>query len=389
MRHIPLVLLSVVFMLWGVITSLNSMLVPFLREMFKLTYMESMSVQIAFYSAPFIICLPIAFFLSRWGYVVITQASLIFMAIGCFLFYPAVEVFSFQIFLIAIFVLAMGVAALQVVANPFVVAIGNQDSAASRLSFCSSLNSIGVTLASIIGMGVFMAALMTDRDSALQSVKFPYILMGLLALVMSVMFIFLRTISPRSERTLNVSMLWELFQNKNFLAGAIAIFFYVGVEVSIGTFLISYLSDGEVLSLSPTDTGIHITLYWGGAMLGRIIGVAVLVHMSPRTVLMYNSIAAIVLCMSAIIFPGHIGAWSLTLIGLCNSVLYPIIFSHSVKNSGGLAGAASAILIMCGVGGGLIPLLQAFVADQLSLLPSFIVPSIGYGLITLLFIRKP
>jgi FHS family L-fucose permease-like MFS transporter len=375
-------------MLWGVVTSLNSMLVPFLREIFILSHMESMLVQVAFYFAPFTICLPIAFFLSRWGYVAITQVSLVFISIGCFLFYPAAEISSYIFFLIAIFVLAMGVAALQVAATPFVVLIGNSKSAASRLSFCSSLNSIGVTLASIVGMGVFMTALVVDRSSALQSVKFPYMLMGLSALILSVLFVFLKKINTRTDRILRTHMVVELFQNKAFLVGAIAIFLYVGAEVSIGTFLIGYLTDGDVLSMSPKEAGIHISLYWGGAMVGRAIGVAVLVHISPRTVLICNSIVAVILCILAMIFPGYIGACSLTLIGLCNSVLYPIIFSHSVKNSGGLEGAASAILIMCGVGGGLMPLLQAFVADQLSLLFSFIVPSLCYGLITLLFIRK-
>ncbi|WEM44677.1 glucose/galactose MFS transporter (plasmid) [Photobacterium sp. DA100] len=380
---LPITLLSLVFFIWGLLTSLNSMLVPFLKEAFVLSYVESMYIQLAFYIAPFLVCLPTAFAMGKMGYVRVIQLSLGLLTLGCFLFIPASSLFSYPLFLLAIFVLASGIAALQVAANPFAVSLGPVDTAASRLTFCSSVNSVGTTLASALGMGVLMAALVQGAEQAVGAVQLPYMIMGSGALLLAVL---LRMLPKQAvgKSAIAASRWQDLLSYRAFVFGAVAIFCYVGVEVAVGTFLISYLTDGEILSLSPSKAGVFVSLYWGGALLGRLLGSFALKKVEPRKVLIVNAIVAILLVVVAVATPGLVGAWCLTLVGLCNSIMYPVIFSTAVKNLGALAGRASAILIMCGVGGALLPLAQALLADSFGLTQSFFVPALGY-LVILLF----
>ena len=379
----PITLLSLVFFIWGLLTSLNSMLVPFLRAAFELNHVESMYIQLAFYIAPFLVCLPTAYIMGKKGYVSVIQLSLGLLTVGCFLFLPASSLFSYPLFLLAIFVLALGIAALQVAANPFAVSLGPADTAASRLSFCSSINSVGTTLASALGMGVFMAALVKGEQEAVGSVQLPYMVMGGVALLLAMSF---RLLPKKADdkSTLASSRWQDLLSHRTFVYGALAIFCYVGVEVAVGTFLISYLTSGEVLSLASSNAGVFVSLYWGGALVGRLIGSIVLKKINASKILMVNAFVAIGLVMFAILFPGVLGAWCLTLVGLCNSVMYPVIFSMAVKGLGALAGKASAVLIMCGVGGAVVPLAQALLADSIGLLISFSVPALGY-LVILVF----
>ncbi|MGF1735261.1 sugar MFS transporter [Photobacterium satsumensis] len=377
---LPITLLSLVFFLWGLLTSLNSMLVPFLREAFELNYVESMYIQLAFYIAPFLVCLPTAFLMGKTGYVPVIQLSLGLLTLGCFLFVPASSLLSYPLFLLAIFVLALGIAALQVAANPFAVSLGSAETAASRLTFCSSINSVGTTLASAIGMGVFMAALAQGSDDAVASVQLPYLLMGGVAVILAKLFKFLP--QPLNGKSALAHSRWQdLFKHRVFLYGALTIFCYVGVEVAVGTFLISYLTGGEVMSLPSTQAGVFVSLYWGGALLGRLFGSYAFKKVDARKVLVVNATLSILLVLVAVLYPGWVGAWSLTLVGLCNSIMYPVIFATAVKNLGDLAGRASAILIMCGVGGALIPLAQALLADSIGLVQSFFVPALGYVVI--------
>nr|WP_036822936.1 glucose/galactose MFS transporter [Photobacterium sanctipauli] len=376
----PITLLSLVFFIWGLLTSLNSMLVPFLREAFLLNHVESMYIQLAFYIAPFLVCLPTAYIMGKKGYVSVIQLSLGLLTLGCFLFVPAASLFSYPLFLLAIFVLASGIAALQVAANPFAVSLGSADTAASRLTFCSSVNSVGTTLASALGMGVFMAALVRGAEEAVGAVQLPYMVMGGGALLLAVLFRLLPK-QADDKSTLADSHWQDLLSHRTFVFGALAIFCYVGVEVALGTFLISYLTSGEVLSLASSNAGVFVSLYWGGALIGRLFGSVVLKKVNATKILMLNAVVAIGLVISAIVFPGVLGAWCLTLVGLCNSVMYPVIFSMAVKGLGALAGKASAVLIMCGVGGGAVPLIQALLADSRGLVLSFAVPMIGYAVI--------
>ena len=265
---------------------------------------------------------------------------------------------SYPLFLLAIFVLALGIAALQVAANPFVVSLGPTETAASRLSFCSSINSVGTTLASALGMGVFMAALVKGGQEAVGSVQLPYMVMGGVALLLAMSFRLLPK-QADDKSTLANSRWQDLLTHRTFVYGALAIFSYVGVEVAVGTFLISYLTSGEVLSLASSNAGVFVSLYWAGALIGRLIGSIVLKKLNATKILMVNAFVAIGLVIFAILFPGALGAWCLTLVGLCNSVMYPVIFSMAVKGLGALAGKASAVLIMCGVGGAVVPLAQA------------------------------
>ncbi len=379
---ISIILLSLVFFFWGLLTSLNGMLVPFLKEVFNLSYVESNYIQLVFYLAPLIICLPAASLLVRVGFIKAIQLSLLLLMVGCFLFVPASMLFSFPLFLLAIFIFASGIAVLQLAANPLAVSIGSQQTASSRLTFCSAMNSVGTIAASGVGMGIFMGALAYHSEDAVKAVQIPYMIIGLSSVFLAYILKNIGSkISMASAALLEGGQWRDLFKYRSFIYGSVAIFFYVGSEVSVGTFLISYLTNGDLLNMNVSVAGIFVSCYWGGALVGRLFGSAILTRVPSHVMLRIHSLGAIGLLFIAVIFPNTLGAWCLALVGLCNSVMYPVIFSMASQGLGNLVAKASAILIMCGVGGALVPLLQALVADYFGLLESFVIPIIGYILI--------
>lgn len=381
-NRVSITLLSMVFFFWGLLTSLNSMLVPFLGDVFNLNHVESNYIQLAFYLAPFLVCLPIASLLGKVGYVRVIQFSLLLLTLGCFLFVPASIYFSYSLFLVAIFVLASGIAALQLAANPFAVSLGPKRTASSRLTFCSAMNSVGTTLASVIGMGIFMDALAIHKIDAISSVQAPYIIIGCSAIALAFSLKMMTSQSKSDSNSEHRGGQWrELLRFKEFTYGAFAIFFYVGSEVAVGTFLISYLTDDGLLNMSANKAGIFVSVYWGGALLGRLFGSAILKRVNPVIMLKLHSMVAVGLIVLALSVSGLVGAWSLALVGFCNSIMYPVIFSVASKGLGALVAKASAILIMCGIGGALVPLAQAVVADTFGLVQSFWVPIFGYLLV--------
>ncbi|MFV0576454.1 MAG: MFS transporter [Vibrio sp.] len=388
-----LILLSASFFLWGFLTSLNSILVPFLKDVFSLTYLDSMMIQVVFYVAPFLVCIPTAKFIKTFGYKKVMQISLLFLCIGCFLFYPASKASSFYFFLFSILILAMGIAVIQVVANPYVVTISGTNDATTNLTFCSFLNSAGTSTASYAGASIFLLALSTQTDiSQLLSVtQKPYILLSILCILLIGLF----QIFSKKEETKQVTQptaskhsYFDVFKNKHFTLGSISMIIYIGVEVSIGTLLISYIKNGMHISMTSSTLGLLVSLYWGGSMLGRLLGSLVFKYIDSNTVLSINTLIAFILVFCAIIQPNSFGLTCLILVGLFNSVMYPVIFSSSINKLGDMTEIGSAILIMCGIGGAIIPMIQASIADHFNVIISFSVPMLGYLFIHMLMKKQ-
>ncbi|PSW10250.1 glucose/galactose MFS transporter [Photobacterium rosenbergii] len=386
------ILLSCVYFLWGFLTSLNSLLVPYLQQHFNLSYTQAMLIQLAFYLAPFIACLPTAYFIRRWGYKHTLFRGLLVIFSGCLIFVPATEAFSYAAVLVAIFITALGVASLQVVANPCVVMLGAPKMAASRLTLSSAINSAGTTLAPYIATITLFSVIHNSAEASIRQLQIPYLACAAITIVLAILIsrVNLPEKGPAVEEKSDKAA-GSLWTYRHFILGVATIFCYVGVEVSIGTFIVGYISDPSVSSVGLESAGKLVALYWAGSMIFRLLGSQLFRWFNPRHLLVINAIFAIGFLTIAIMLPGYVGAAALIAIGICNSIMYPVIFSLALKHLGPLIAKASAILVMAGIGGAAWPMLQAIVADQIGLQLSFIAPMFGYLVITYfgIFGHKP
>ncbi|MGI9281708.1 MAG: sugar MFS transporter [Endozoicomonas sp.] len=376
-QRVALGLLSGVFFIWGFLTSLNSVLVPYLQQQFQLTYTSSMLIQLAFYLAPFLACLPTAALISRYGYRKTLLGGLLLIILGCLTFYPATDVFSFPMVLIAIFITAMGVASLQVVANPYVAMLGDSESAPARLSLSSAINSLGTTLAPYIGAALLFGAVGSAAEQV-KLVQLPYLACALGISVIVALIARMKMPETSTEALAETPSTISIWRYRHLVFGIGTIFCYVGVEVSVGTFMLSYFSSPNLGGLTMQSAGKLVALYWAGAMIGRVAGSLLFRWIRARNILIFNALLAIVLLITAIMVSGKTGIIALIAIGLCNSIMYPVIFSLALDKLGNQAGKASALLVMAGIGGAVWPIMQALIADSSGLQSSFWVPVMGY-----------
>lgn len=372
-RQIFALLLSL-FFIWGFITSLNDVLIPYLKALFKLNYTEAMLVQFCFFGAYFLMSIPAARLIQRLGYSRGIAAALSTMAVGCMLFIPASMLHSYAVFLVALFVLASGIAVLQVAANPFVIAVGPAATAASRLNLAQGVNSLAHTLAPLIG-----SALLLSATVGASAVRLPYLALAVGLLLIALVF-FIKAPALTVNQNQDIDGGYES-NGKWALAAATAIFFYVGIEVSLGGFIVSFLSDESVLGLPAADAGQYVSYYWGAAMVGRFIGYALLKRAAPRAVLAGAAAIAALLILVVMLAPGAMAAAALLAIGLFNSVMFPTIFSMATGPLAKGREKVAGLLITAIVGGAVVPVVQGAVADAFSLHHSFAVGLFCYAVV--------
>jgi FHS family L-fucose permease-like MFS transporter len=393
----PLIIVTLLFFMWGLLTSLNDVLIPHLKAVYTLTYVQAMLVQFCFFGAYFIVSLPAGMLIRKIGYQNGAVAGLTIAAAGCALFYPAATS-GYALFLIAFFVLAGGITILQVAANPYVTVLGDARTASSRLTLTQAFNSFGTTVAPTLGGMLILAggvmsstdlAKMTAEQSAAYqatqaaAVQGPYLVLAAALLALAVLFALARL--PKivdAEQAGAESAGWSaVLKHRHLVLGAVAIFLYVGGEVSIGSFLINFMGDAKVAGLSAADAAPFVSYYWGGAMVGRFIGFAVMRYVSPGKALAFNSAAVIALVLVGIFGSGHLAMWAMLSVGLFNSIMFPTIFSMALNKLGPLTGQGSGVLCMAIVGGALVPFAQGLLADTISLQMSFLVPAVCYTFI--------
>lgn len=372
----PLTIVTTLFFMWGLLTSLNDILVPYLKSMFDLGYAGAMLVQFAFFSAYFLFSIPWSRIVTAIGYQKTMVAGLAGMAVGALLFVPAASAASFPLFLCALIVLAAGITGLQVAANPYVVVLGDSATASSRLDLAQAFNSLGTTIAPTLG-----GLLILGRQQA-TSVTGPYLAIGgtlaLLALVIArsnLPKIASAASTPTGETGGTGDSIWN---HPNLIFGALGIFAYVGAEVSIGSFLVSYLGQPEIGGLSPQAAAFHVSFYWGGAMVGRFVGAALLRRIKTGRLLAICAVCTAVLVGVSMSTSGEVAMWSILAVGLFNSIMFPSIFSLGVAELGGLTGTGSGVLNMAIVGGAILPLLQGVIADRIGIQYAFFVPVLCY-----------
>jgi FHS family L-fucose permease-like MFS transporter len=396
------ILLTVLFFLWGFITVLVDSLIPRLRELFTLTYFQAGLVQFAFFGAFFLLSIPASYILSKIGYKKGVILGLLTMALGCLLFYPAASYREFGIFMLAYFILAAGITVLQVAANPFVAVLGSEDGASSRLNLSQAFNSLGTAVAPIVGAMFILSDVIKTKDeiavldgtakeayltSEAAAVQAPFL--GLAAFIGLIALIFLFAKLPNLISQTATGTYREAFKNKKLMQGVLGILIYVGAEVAIGSYLVNYFLEMNLVAVIKENTvmksiaegilnsgltgkddkavvGVFVTFYWSGAMIGRFVGAYLTRIIKPGKVLaMFAaiSIGLIVLSVSTI---GLVSMWSILAVGLFNSIMFPTIFTLAIDGIGHLKPKASGLLCTAIVGGAIIPPLFGFLTDYIA-----------------------
>ncbi len=392
--------LTSLFFIWGFLTSLNDILIPHFKEVFSLNYTEAMLVQLCFFGAYFIISLPAGRLVEKIGYQKGIVTGLLVAAIGCAMFLPASIMVSYPLFLLALFVLASGITILQVSANPYVTALGSPDTAAGRLTMTQAFNSLGTTIAPffgaflILGISIEGIELLTEAQKQTQKievVQLPYIMLSISLLVLALIFskLNLPVIDNHQDNDLsagNESV--SLWTHQNLLLGTLGVFLYVGAEVSIGSFLINFLSEPHIANTTESEGAKLIAYYWGGAMIGRFIGAMVMQFIKPGLCLAFNASVSIILILLAVTSSGSIAMYAILAVGLFNSIMFPTIFSLALKGLRNYSSQGSGLLCLAIVGGAIVPLFQGFLADTYSIQQSFILPMFCYVFIAYFGIKN-
>jgi len=374
-----LVSLTSLFFMWGFITCLNDILIPHLKNVFSLSYSQAMLIQFCFFGAYFLVSLPAGSLIKRVGYQKGIVTGLVIASIGCALFYPAASLQSYQVFLGALFVLASGITLLQVSANPYVSILGDAKTASSRLTLTQAFNSLGTTIAPYLG-GLLILDAAADSMTAAEgasAVQGPYLILASALLILAAIFAYIKLPNlgqVTSTETENTEISGSAWSYRHLVLGAIGIFVYVGAEVGIGSFLINFMGLESIAHLEEAEAAQYLTYFWGGAMVGRFIGAAVMQKVSGGKVLFICATAASFLLVITMLTSGALAMWSILLIGLCNSIMFPTIFSLAVTGLKEHTSQGSGILCLAIVGGAIIPLLQGFLADAIGVQLSFILP---------------
>lgn len=395
------ILLTVLFFLWGFITVLVDSLIPRLRELFTLSYFEAGLVQFAFFGAYFLLSIPASFILSKIGYKRGIILGLFTMATGCLLFYPAASYRIFAIFMLAYFILAAGMTFLQVAANPYVAALGSEEGASSRLNLSQAFNSLGTAIAPSIGALFILSDNIKTKEeiaSLAGSAKEAYLsteaaavqtpFLGLAAFIIFIAGIFFFVKLPKLISEASTGTYANAFKEKNLMLGVLGIFFYVGAEVAIGSYLVNYFLDMNmveviketgfmksiaegILNSGLTDNdskaivGVFVTFYWSGAMIGRFVGSYLTRILKPGIVLSIFSFIAILLIVTSISTTGLFSMWSILAVGLFNSIMFPTIFTLAIDGIGELKPKGSGLLCTAIVGGAIIPPLYGYFTDSI------------------------
>ncbi len=387
---VPLVV--TLFFAWGFATVLVDTLIPKLKALFALNYAEVMLTQFCFFIAYLVVSVPAGALIARIGYLRGIVAGLSLMALGCLLFSPAARLGLYPGFLLALFVMAGGITTLQVAANPLIAILGSAKSSHSRLTFAQAFNSLGTTVGPWVGAYFILSTNATPpepsaapglvaayRSAEAHSIQGPFLGIAAGLIVLAVLFFVLRRqpIGTAAQATPARSDL-ALLARPRLVCGAISIFVYVGAEVSIGSLMINYLELGQTLALDAATAGKLLSLYWGGAMLGRFIGSAVLTRIEAGTVLATCALGAASLATISSLCSGIVAGVTVLAIGLCNSIMFPTIFTLAIDRLGGDTPRGSGLLCLAIVGGAVIPPITGYAADHIGLSLALLVPAACY-----------
>jgi len=388
---------TTLFFAWGFATSLIDPLIAAVRKVFDLSTAEAMLTASAWFIAYAVVSVPAAAVLSKLGYSRSIIAALAVMVLGCLIVPVATIIDWYPGVLIALFVIASGVTLLQVAANPLVAALGSRRSSHARLNFSQFFNSLGTTFGPYLGAtvlltgGVFAAGAVVTaatRDESLRSIDFAFLALGGFFAVVA-FFIFtarkkINAAAAGTEDAGGVASPLKAFTSPWALFGALAIFIYVGSEVTIGGLLTNFLHSPTILNIPEADAGRMVSFYWGGAMVGRFIGAILLTRVRAGVLLTVNTAIAATLCLVVTQTTGGTAAYAAIAVGFFNSIMFPTIFTLTLERSGAPASATSGLLCTAIVGGAVLPYIAGHLVDDTAAVfnPAFYVPLAGYLLLT-------
>ncbi len=377
--------LTVLFFMMGFITCLNDILVPYLKQVFNLTYGQAALIQFCFFGAYGLTSIPASRIIERVGYHKGMVLGFVITALGCLMFFPAVSFHVYGLFLLALFVLASGVVLLQVAANPYVSVIGTKESASSRLTMVQAFNSFGTFLAPFFGSYFILRSLEKTTDAA--AVRYPYLLIAAVLVVIAIALYRMELPPIESSEESSDGSWKKVLKDQSLILGMLGIFTYVGAEVAIGTFLVNYII--ELMAMPETEAATYVAIYWGGAMVGRFLGIFTLREYAPGKVLSVHALLAIALILISVNSSGLLSVYTIILVGLCNSVMFPTIFTLGIKNlNGGEAHKGSGLLATAILGGAIVPVLTGQVLDGYGFRLAFMIPVVCYAYIAVLGLRN-
>jgi FHS family L-fucose permease-like MFS transporter len=433
---IPLITMTLLFFMWGFITCMNDILIPHLKEQFNLTFLQSMLVQFAFFGAYFIGSL-IYFLISYYkgdpvnkvGYKKGIIAGVILSAVGCCLFYPAASLAVYGVFLAALFVLGLGFTILQITANAYVTLLGPEESASSRLNLTQAFNSFGTTIAPVLGGHLIFTLFLENGKVTADSTRIPYLIFAGILVVLALIISRVKLPSFSSEESDERGL--GALKFPQLKMGIFGIFCYVGAEVGIGSLLIGFMAQADVMNIPEVVSKNYLALYWGGAMIGRFLGAISLSGLAQAKKLLYMILAAavvylvvfsivdltfaqtsffiifivlniiafvigksapartlvlfagvnIALLLVSIFSTGSMALYPILGIGLFNSIMFSNIYTLAISGLGKYVSQGSSLLVMAILGGALVPLIQGGLADKVGIQNSFYLPAACYAYI--------
>jgi FHS family L-fucose permease-like MFS transporter len=380
----PFITVTALFFIFGFITTLNMALVPDLKSIFDLKYGPAMLADSAFFLAYFVFSSPSSKLIEWIGYKRTMVVSLFIQVVGCLLFIPAAKLVSFPLFLTAVFIVGAGVTALQVSANPYVAILGPEHSAPIRLTLAQAFNSIGCTIAPLVA-GAFILTDPTkiiSKAEIADTVRVPYMLIaaGLLLLGLGVAFMRLPHIEQTQEfrpaKPGDPILSRSIWSYRHTVLATLGIFLYVGVEVGLASIAVNYFKSQGMSSLSTAS--FLVSLYWLGAMVGRLLGSWVLTRVESGKLLGIFGIAAALLITLSMFSSGQVAIWTLVLCGFFNSIMFPNIFTLGIAGLGPMTSKGSGLIMTACVGGAVVPFLIGALADRVGIQHAFILPVICY-----------
>ncbi len=398
---IPLLVVMSLMFFWNLSRNLNDVLIPHLKRACKLTDFQSSLVQSAFFGGYFLLALPVGVYIRRFGYRAGMTTGLLMAAVGAFLFFPAAETRFYPLFLTALFIMAAGFTFLEVTATPYISVLGDPEKASSRLSLAAAVGSIGATIGPYVGALFLLHAtdispetvqrfspseLENYLNTEAQLVKTPYLGLGALFVLLGVALFFVKMPSIKEEGEEKIQ-LKSIFKFRHTILGALGVFCYLGAEVGIVSFLIRYAKSLNISGLGERKAALLITLFMALVLIGRLAGAYFLQKVNPSRMLIACALGAMGLVTLAMVSTGYVSILSLSVVGLFTSVMYPILFTLSIKNLGSFTKTGSSLIIMSFVGGAIVPPLMGLVSDIHGIRFAFILPVLCY-LYILFYARK-
>jgi FHS family L-fucose permease-like MFS transporter len=383
----PFIIVAVLFLIFGFITTLNMALVPHLKSIFDLPYGWAMLANSAFFLAYFVFSSPTSKLIEVIGYKKTMVVSLFIQVVGCLMFVPAAKMVSFPLFLTAVFVVGAGVTALQTAANPYVAILGPEHSAPIRLTLAQALNSVGCTAAPLVA-GAFIltdSAKLATKAAIADTVRGPYIVIAISLLILGLTVAFLHLPHVAQTQEFRPAKKGDPIQSRSIWAykhtvlGALGIFLYVGVEVGLASIAVNYFRTQGAGTAKMAS--FLVSLYWLGALVGRLLGTWILNFIKSGKLLGIFGIAAAAMVVVSMVSSGWVAIISLVLCGFFNSIMFPNIFALGIAGLGPMTSKGSGLIMTAVVGGAIVPPLIGLVADKTTLQVSLVIPVICYAFI--------